>query len=478
MPSEKKIITNIVWRFFERTGTQLVTLAVSIVLARMLAPGLFGVLAMIVAVVAVLRVPIENCLGHALIQKENADGADFSSAFFCNLVASTFIYAFVFFLAPPVAERAGDPGLTAVIRVLGLSIPLSAFKSVQQAYAERNMLFRKFFFASLGGTLLSGIVGVLLALKGFGLWALAAQYLLDLAVDTILLWIIVRWRPAAVFSADRLRTLLSYGWKLTAAALMDSAYEGLKQTLTGLRISSADLAYLNRGQVYPRAAFNNINASVENVMFSAMSREQARPELVREMVRKNVTTATYILAPVLAGLAAVAEPLTRLVLTEKWLPCVPLLRICCAAYLLSPAVKANQSAINALGRSDLFLKLEIVKKIASVILLLVSLHFGIKGIAVGLLATSVICLLVNALPNGKLLGYPLGRQLLDILPSISLAAAMGLIVYTVGCLGLRDIPTLAVQIPLGIVLYVAGSAAFGLKGFYYLRQFVRSLKKE
>ena len=478
MPSGKKIFTNIIWRFFERTGTQLVTLAVSIILARMLAPELFGLLAMIVAVVTVLRVPIENCLGHALIQKEDADRSDFSTAFYFNLIVAAGLYAAVFFIAPAVAAHAEVTGMTALIRVLGVSIPVSAFKSLQQAYAERNMLFRKFFFASLAGTVIAGVAGVLLALKGFGIWALAAQYMLDLTVDTVLLWVIVRWRPNAVFSSKRLGALLSYGWKLTASALMDSAFEGLKQTLTGLRISSADLAYLNRGQVYPRALFNTVNSSVENVMFSAMSREQSRPEIVREMVRKNVTTVTYVLAPFLAGLAAVAEPLTRLVLTEKWMPCVPLLRICCAAYLLSPAVKANQSAINAMGRSGLFLILEVIKKLFSVTILFISLRFGVTGVACGMLVISLICLIVNAVPNGRLVGYPLWTQLLDVLPSVALAAAMGIAVYAAGHLGLGDAVTLAIQIPLGIILYLAGSAVLKLKGCSNLIGLIRSLKKK
>lgn len=473
--NSKSTITNLLWRFAERCGAQAVSFLVSIILARLLAPEAYGTIALAMVFINILQVFVDSGMGTALIQKKDADDLDFSSVFYFNIAACLVLYAGLFLAAPSIAQFYGDPALTALVRALSLTVVVSGVRNIQQSYVSRHLLFKRFFFSTIGSTLASAVVGIAMAYAGFGVWALVGQSLSNVVTGTIILWATVPWRPRRMFSWQRLKGLLSFGWKLLVSALLDTGYNNLRNLIIGKLYSSADLAYYNQGDKLPNLVITNINTSIDSVLLPTMANEQDDPARVRSMTRRAIKTSTYVMAPLMMGLAACAEPLIRLILTEKWLPCVPFLRIFCITYMFYPIHTANLNAIKALGRSDLFLKLEIAKKIVGLTILLCTMWHGVMAMAYSLLLSSVLSQIINSWPNRKLLRYHYLNQLADILPALLLACAMGLAVYCIQFLGWGDLPTLCVQIPVGAALYLAGSALLRLDSFLYLRSTAEKL---
>lgn len=468
MDNRQKVFSNLIWRFMERFGSQAVSFVVSIVLARLLEPELYGSIALVLVITSILQVFVDSGMATALIQKKDTDDLDFSSVFYFNLAFCLLLYTGLFLAAPLLGRLYGDSSLTPVIRVLGLSIVVSGVKNVQQAYVAKTMQFRRFFFATLGGTVFSAAVGISMAYLGYGIWALVMQQLLNAAVNTAILWLTVDWKPRRCFSLERLKGLVTYGWKILASALLDTAYLKLYQLVVGLKYTSTDLAFYNKGDQYPNLLVENINSSIDSVLLPVLSAEQDKREQVREMTRRAVKTSTYLMFPMMAGLAVCAQPFVRLLLTEKWLPSVPYMQIFCLMYAFYPLHTANLNAVKAMGRSDIFLKLEITKKLISTVLLVASVNLGVYAIALGQLISCLIAAVINAWPNRRLLGYSLLQQLRDVLPALLLSLVMGGAVWSLSFLGLPDLPLLAAQICAGVLIYAGLSMAFRLDSFEYL----------
>ena len=471
--SRQKVFSNLIWRFLERSGAQLVGFIVSIVLARILVPEDYGTVALVTVFTSVLNVFVDSGLGAALVQKKNADDVDFSTVFYINLLFCIVLYALVFFAAPLIARFYGRQELVSVIRVLGITVLISGVKNIQNSYVAKSFQFRKFFFATLLGTVTAAALGIRMAYLGFGVWALVAQQLANLSIDTVVLWVTVRWRPVLAFSFTRLRGLFSYGWKLLASALLDTLYNDLRQLIIGKKYTYEDLAFYNRGGIFPRVIVENIDTSINNVILPAMAGEQDDVLRVKQMTRRAIKTSTYCIAPLVMGLAACAPSIVHILLTDKWLPCVPFMRIFCVSYMFWPVHTCNLTAINALGRSDLFLRLEIIKKIVGLAVLLSTMWFGVMAMAYSVLLTSMTSQIINSWPNKKLLNYGYLEQLKDILPGIALAVAMGAVVSLANLLPVGEWVRLAVQVPAGIAFYVLGSALLRLESFGYMRGLVR-----
>jgi O-antigen/teichoic acid export membrane protein len=470
--SNNKVFANLFWRFAERCGAQVIQFIVQIVLARILAPEAYGTIALVVVFANIFQVFVDSGLANALIQKKNADDLDFSSVFYFNLVWCLILYGILFCVAPAISNFYNNVELVPIIRVLCLTVVISGLKNVQQAYVSKTLQFKKFFWATLIGTLLSAIAGIVMAYRGFGVWALVAQRLINLAVDTLALWIMVDWRPKLMFSFERLRGLISYGWKLLASALLDTVYNNLWQMIIGKVYTESDLAYYNQGNQFPNVIVTNVNTSIDSVLLPVMSNEQDDRNRVREMTRRAIKTSTYVMAPLMMGLAFTATAVVELLLTEKWLPCVFFLRVFCITYMFYPIHTANLNAIKALGRSDIFLKLEILKKVVGIVLLFITVNIGVKAMAYSLLLSSVSSQIINSWPNRRLLGYNYLEQLKDILPNIILAVVMGVIVYCINFIGLAPIITLLIQVPLGLVIYLIGSIITKNDSFYYLLKII------
>ena len=475
--NKQTVIVNFIWRFLERFGAQTVTAVVSLVLARLLDPAVYGTVALVTVITGILQVFVDSGLANALIQKKDADDLDFSTVFYFNMAVCLVLYMGLFLAAPLIAVFYGLPELTPLVRVLGLSLIISGVKNVQQAYVSRNMLFKRFFFATLGGTLGAAVVGIWMAMRGYGAWALAGQWLFNNTVDTLILWLTVRWRPKRLFSLQRLKGLLSFGWKLLANNLMSTLYNNLRQLIIGKIYSTEDLAYYNRGVQFPGAIVPNINEAVNSVLLPTLSAEQDRRDTVRGMTRRATRISAYLVWPLMIGLAACGEALTRLLLTEKWLPCVPFLWIFCIDYAFWPTDSATRSAFKAMGRADVLLWVDTLCKLAGLAGLLLSVRFGVLAIAAALMLTDLLGQVIIAPACRTVLGYTMGQKLADILPSAALAGVMGLCVWSVRFLGWSDWVTLLVQIPLGAAVYVGGSYLLRLESFTYLLETLRQFLK-
>lgn len=476
--SGRKVISNFLWRLMERFGAQIVTFVVSIVLARLLDPETYGTIALVTVFTTILQVFVDSGLGNALIQKKDADDLDFSSVFYMNLVVCVTLYAGMFFAAPLIAKFYDSPELTPVVRVMSLTLVVSGVKNVQQAYVSRNMLFKRFFAATLAGTIGAAVLGIYLAWAGYGVWALVAQHLFNLTVDTIILWITVKWRPKWMFSWKRLKGLFSYGWKMLASSLLVTVYNDLTQLIIGKKYTSDTLAFFNRGKQFPYLISDNVNISIDSVLLPVLSKQQDSLDQVKATTRRSIGMSTYCIWPMMIGFAVCGKALISIILTEKWLPCVPYLVVFCIICAIRPISTANLNAMKAIGRSDLYLKLEIVKKAIGFAILLGSMWISPMAMALGLLLSEIVNLVVNTWPNKKLLGYSLPEQLKDILPTVFLSAVMGGAVYGLSFLPLHNYLILAIQIVCGIGIYVTLSKITKNQHFAYMITIIQSLLRK
>lgn len=473
--NSKKVLSNFIWRFAERCGAQFVTLAVSMLLGRILGPTVYGTIALVTVFVMVLNVFVDSGMANALIQKKNADDLDFSSVFYFNVFACIMVYLVIWFLAPLLAAFYNDPELVSIVRVLGLTIIISGLKNVQQAYVTKTMQFRLFFFATSIGTVSAAVVGIIMALRGYGIWSLVAQYLVNTTMDTMALWCMVRWRPKWMFSFQRLKGLLQYGWKLLVSSLLDTVYNELRQLIIAKLYTSEDLAFMNRGKQFPSFLVTNINSSIDSVLLPAMASDQDDRNRLKQMTRRAIKTSTYIMAPMMIGLIFIAEPLVKLLLGDAWLSCVPFLRIFCICFIFYPIHTANLNAIKAMGRSDLFLKMEIVKKVIGIAILLISMWFGVMAMAYSLLVETFFGIIINTWPNRSLLEYDTLHQMSDILPGILLATAMGFLILPLTWVGWHPLLIMCLQILSGVIIYAGGSIIFRLESFRYLCEMLQPI---
>ncbi len=468
-----KVLSGLFWKALENGGVQLVQLVISLILARLLGPERYGTISLLLVFIAIANVFIQTGFQTSLIQKRQVDDLDYSSVFYLSLGVAAILYGLIFAGAPAVAAFYQDPELKPMLRVLALMIFFGAVVSVQTAIVSRKMEFRKMCIASLLATCLSGIAGVIGAYNGFGTWSLVIQQLGNQFLLMIFLWGLVGWKPEKRFSMERVKVLFSYGWKLMCSSLIDTVYNNLYTMVIGKIYQKDVVGYYNRGNQFPQLIVNNLAASIQAVMLPAFSASQEDRDRMKAMVRRSIVTSAFVVFPMMAGLIAVAKPLISIILTEEWLPCVPFLQIMCVAYAMWPIHIANLQAINALGRSDIFLKLEIVKKVLGLLVLAVSIPFGIYAMVWLKAATDFAGTIINAYPNKKLLNYSFTEQWKDVFPALLLSVIMGGAVYSIQFFIHNNWLLLITQILAGIAVYAGLSWLFKVESFRYLVGVVR-----
>lgn len=417
MGLKEKVVSGVVWSFAERFSAQLVSFAVSIVLARLIAPDAFGAIAMVLVFTNVLDTFATAGFGSALIQKKDADELDFSTVLIFNILFSCFLYVLLFFAAPYIAIFYNMPIIESVVQVIGIRVIMASINSVQRAYVSRQMQFKKFFYATFSGTFISAIIGLSLALYGWGIWSLVVQYLTGSFVGIVVLWLVIEWRPRLMFSFKRLKFLFQFGWKILGTNLLSTIYIELTDLIVGKMYNASSLAYYNRGKKFPQLVVTQINSSIDTVLFPAMSKHQDDSTKLKSDIRYSVQISSFCIFPIIFVLAVLAEDVIRLLLTDKWIESVIYLQIACISYALLPLSLANIQAIKAMGRSDIYLKLDIVKKIVGVSLLTCFFREGVVAIALADAVSNVIGLLVNVFPNRKLMNYSLKDLLQDVAPA-------------------------------------------------------------
>ena len=476
--SKNTVISSLIWKFLERGGVQGVQFVLSIVLARLVSPDDYGVIALILVFIQIATVFIQSGFNTALIQKKDSDDTDFSSIFYLSLFVALLCYVVLFFAAPFIANFYKQEILTPVIRVISFTLFFGAVNSVQNAYVSKTMQFKRFFYSSMGAVLGSGIVGVILAYKGFGVWALVAQQLVRDILTCLILWFTVKWRPKFLFSFERVKILFSFGWKLLCSGLLDSIFRNAYSLIVGKVYDSQTLGYFNRGHQFPQVIATNLDGSIQSVMLPTLSANNDNVQEVKRITRRSISTSAFVLMPCMFGLAAVAEPLVKVLLTDKWLDCVPFLQLACISYALYPIHTANLTGINALGRSDIFLKLEIIKKCVTVLNILITLPLGIYAMAIGQVISGFISTFINAFPNKKLMNYSYFEQWKDLIPSFLLSLIMAGIVWSMNFLQIEPLILLILQIIVGIVVYILLSKLFKVEVYTYFINTIKGFVKK
>ena len=466
----KKTVSGLIYKFAERFSVQLVNFYISIVLARILAPEEFGTIALVTILITILDVFVNYGFGNSLIVNKKSDDLDFSTCFWFGLFLAIFFYIIIFVSAPLIAEHYSTPILTPIIRIMALRMPLSAINTVQHAYVSKQMLFKKFFISTSIGTVISGVLALIMAYTGYGIWALVIQYLSNIFLDTIFLSIIVKWRPYLMFSWSRLKIIYDYGWKILGVGLLDTIYNQLSSFVIADRYSRADLAYYTKGVHFPGAGMYAIIPTIDSVVFPALSNCNDDLARMKYMTRVLIKSATFITMPILIMLIAVAEPLVLSLLTEKWTNSIIFVQIASLSLLLRPVQTINNNVIRASGKSGMLLKLDIIKKGVGIVLILFSIPFGVKAIALCSVFVNYFSTFVNIWPNRKILRYGYKEQFNDIIPNLIISSIMGVCIWLFIYLPFTDTIKLIIQLIAGMFIYWFLAVAFKLEAYKLLKK--------
>ncbi|MBO7246897.1 MAG: lipopolysaccharide biosynthesis protein [Bacteroidaceae bacterium] len=467
------VIKSLFWKFFERLGTQLVSFAVTILIARKLLPEQYGTVALVTIFINICNVIIDGGFNTALIQKKNVDNKDFSTILYFSLAVAVVLYIILFTFAPHIALFFNDPILTDVIRVLSLNLVFYAINSIQRAYVSKYMLFNKLFYSSFIAVIISGLIGVVMAYKGFGVWSLVAQNVSNIVVTSAVMCCTINWKPILTFSLERFKTLFSYGWKIFMANFITVIFLEIRKLLIGKKYSRSDLAYYEKGDQIPGLIMGNIFTSIQSILLPTFSEYQDDKLKVKTMMRRSTKMSCFVIYPMMVGMIVLAEPMIQILLGDKWLGVVPFIQILCVANFFRPITISNWEAIKALGYSEITLKLEVLKKVIDVLILLVSIRMGVEAIAWGVVTYNFICIFINLAPNVKLLDYKIREQILDATPTLIISLVMGIAVYFAGNINLGIYLLTTIQILVGILTYTLLCAVLKEDSFCYLLETIR-----
>lgn len=474
-----RTVSSLIWKLFEQSASSVVSLIVQIVMARLLAPDEFGMLAIMLVFVNVGNVIVQSGLNTAIIQGPNVTERDYSTVFWMSLVVSLVLYLAVWGASPAIADCYSMADIVWPLRVLVLILIINAFNSIQEAIVARSLEFNKTARATVTASVTSGTMGIVAALLGAGLWALVIQQLLFQLVKSIVLAFQISWKPRLVFEPERAVVLFRFSWKLLVSGLIEQGYQSLSDLMIGKVFDSTNLGYVSQGKKYPQALGLMLDGAIQPVMLSAVARVQDDGEKVKRLARRALKTSTFLIAPAMTLFAFVAEPVVSLLLGERWLPCVPYLRMYCFVYALLPVHTTNLQVLNGVGRSDLYLRLEVIKKIIGIAALCFTVFVlrDLTAIVAGYVVTGIICTFVNAHPNKRVIGYSYLEQIRDILPAFALAIVAGALTYPIGFLGLPLLVTIILQSVSMAVVYLLLAKLFKVEEMAYLLGMVSKFRK-
>ena len=449
-------INGTVWKLIERVLAQSISLVVSIILARILLPSDYAVVSIVTIFFLFANVIISGGLNTALIQKKDADQEDYDSVFTLSLIISIAIYIILFFAAPIISYLYRQPLLIPIIRVMSLSLPIYACKSIVCAYIYSKLQFKKFFLATIGGTIVSAIVGIAMAVNGFGAWSLVAQQLSNTVIDTIILFAVTKIKLRFRMSTSKIRILFKYGWKIFLSSLIAQIYNQVNPLFIGLRFSSNDLSFYTKGRSFPDTLSSSISNTMSSVLFPVLAKCQDDKVRILNGTRRFMKLASFCVFPTMLGLFAISDTFVQVLLTSKWAEASYYIKIFSIVYMFDVIAIGNCETIKAIGRSDIYLKMEIIKKTGYFIVLglFIALSNSPRVLVLSVMVNIVIQIIVNGFPNIKLLGYSVKMQILDLAPNLASSILMCLVVYFIGFINLNGVLKLIVQIFSGIVVYL------------------------
>ncbi len=477
---KNKAVSGAIWKFLESFLAQFITMVVTIILARILTPDDYASISIITIFFNFCNVLITGGLNTALIQKKDSDDLDFSTVTLATLVMSALIYIIMFFSAPGISSLYNQPILIPMIRIMSITLFINGIHSIAAAKVSSQLNFKTFFFATLSGSIISAIIGITLAKSGAGAWALVAQQMSSGLINTIILIALTKMKISVKFSYSRFKGLFSYGSKIFAASIISIIYDELKPLIVGVKYSGADLAFYNKGRSFPATLNNSICNTLSAVLFPVISKVQTNFDTVLGISRNFMRVSSYIVFPVLLGFVAVSENFVLLFLTEKWLPVVPYIKIFSVSYMFNILQTGNLQTIRAIGRSDIILKLEIIKKVSFFIVIALFVFFtnSPQWLAMSVIVTTLIATVCNFLPNKRLIGYKYRYIISDILPNLLLSVIMMAVVMFVGGLSVNLLLKLVIQVICGAAVYVLLSIIFKNPSFKYVLSMISGLRRK
>lgn len=474
---EKKNVTfNILWKFLERGSSLVVSLIVTIVLSRILNPEDYGVVAIVTVFVNLSQIFVTAGLGNALIQKKDADKEDFSTMLWINILISSLLYLILFLLAPIIASFYMYKDLSPLLRTLSLVLIIMSLNSIQVAYISKKMLFKNYFFSTLSSKIISGLIGIIMALTGFGAWALVGQTLSQRVIETVVLWFRVPWKPQKIFSLKKAKPLYSFAWKIMLMTFIESIRDQMRSLIIGKTCSSQELAFYDKGALLPNTFITNCLSSLSEVMFPVLSNFQNENEKQLMVMRRWLSLLAYCSFPLLVILSCVGEPLFLLVFTEKWLPAVPFLRVCCFTYAVWVFEVPIRETLKSKGYAGACLKMQIIKTIIAIVAIVLVMKNGIMAIAYSGIFCGVININISMYYGKKLLGYKYRMVCKDVYQTLILCLIIAFLIYIFSFLKLPLIIALAIQLIAGIVVYIVVSYITKNENFFYVLELIRRIK--
>lgn len=471
--SNRKIVSGVIWKFGERVIAQGVSFFVSLILARILLPEDYGAVAVVTVFIEIANILLSSGLNVALIQKKDITQEEISTVFYCNLLLSLLLYVIMYAAAPYIANRYQLEILIPVLRVFALRLPIAAFQSIQCAIVSRNLEFKKFFLSTIGGTLCSAVVGIVMAVKGYGVWALVWQYLTNTIIDTLILAITVRWRPTMQFSMSAARPLISYGWKIMITDFIGTVFNNLSSMIIGVRYTTTDLAYYTKGKQLPYLLRNNIYTTLISVLFPAMAKVSDNYDAMKQMASRSIQVLSYIIYPFMVGMMVIANNLVVLLFTEKWILMVPFIRIVCLECLISIIPTITLQTLKASGYSDVVLRLEFIKKPILLASIFIAMEFDVFAIALTLPVNTSIELVIDGYACRKNIGYNISEQIKPSVSALMLSVVMGLTVKMVEFFELSILQTFICQVGIGVIVYVGLSVIFKVDAFIIIYKIIK-----
>lgn len=473
MSVKKQVTKSVLWSAIERFSVQGIQFLLSIVIARQLLPSDYGLVAMLSIFMAIAQTFIDGGFANALIQKKDRSETDYSTVFYFNILIALVLYILLYLASPFIAVFYEEMQLEEIAKVAGLVLIVNSFGIVQQAKLTVALDFKRMAFASLIAVLVSGLVGVWMAYSGYGVWTLVYQSLFNNVMRVILIWVYSQWKPRLSFSGQSFYVLFLFGSKLLLSSLLHTIYTNLYTLIIGKKFASVELGYYNRAFTLAQFPSTNLTNVIVRAVYPIQCRIQDDDEQLCNMFLKYMRIACYLIFPIMIGFCAVAEPLVRIILTDKWLPVVPLLQILCIAYMWDPVMKINHTILNVKGRSDYFLYAEILKKGIAFIILFATLPFGVMVMCAGLIVYAFADIMIITYFTYKLTNISLKTQLKELLPVLFLSFSMGGLVYGSICLFGNAWIQLSVGIIVGISYYLFISVLFHFKEMKILRSFGR-----
>lgn len=469
---KRKTVSGVMWSAIERFSLQGVQFVMQLVMARLLLPSDYGMIAMLTIFLQIAQAFIDSGFTNALIQKKDRTEVDYSTVFYFNIIIALLFYCILFVSAPLIAKFYNMPDLILVMRVMALSLIILSFSAVHKTKLTIEINFKIQSKITLIAAGISGIIGVGIAYWGYGVWALVYQSILNAMLTTILFNCFYRWKPLKTFSMKSFKRLFSFGSKLLVSGLIHTVYYNLYGIVIGKRFSAAELGYYTRAEQFAILPSYNLSAIITRVTFPILSSIQDDNERLASTYRQYIRLSSYLIFPLMVGLASLANPLVDLFLTEKWNGTVALLQILCFDWMFNHLSGINLNLLYVKGRSDLALRLEIIKKIIAITILLASIPLGIIGMCLGRVLYSLIATYANTYYTNSLIGLSFRTQLKDIIPYLILSLAMGGVVYATTYLGLSNIIQLIIGITIGILFYISISYIFKITSLKVLLQLI------